>query len=354
MRIVIKIGTNVLIDSSYHLVESRFAHIAKDVSVLVKEGHEVILITSGAVAAGREAVPELANTSHRKVLASIGQLSLMQLYKENFKNFGLAVGQCLISRYDIINRESYENLVVMIESFFTTKVIPVINENDVSLNFGGNDSLAAMIAIAVKADQLIFLTHQKGLLTSDPTRDHTAELIPVVTRVDKEIERLCSKGVSVSGTGGMIRKIKAVQQAVFAGITSYIADGRESGAILKIIKGENFGTRFIACAVKDLTDQKRWLMAAKGFGQVIIDQGASLALRKGKSLLFPGVVAIKGLFEPNSIVEVACDGEIISYGKINFGEKDMQQALRLKEKKLNTDELINKEVMHRNYMIMLK
>jgi glutamate 5-kinase len=354
MRIVIKVGTNVLIDSSHRLVESRFANIAKDVAVLAGQGHEVVLVTSGAVAAGREAAPELANTQYRKILAAIGQQSLMRLYSENFKKFGLPVGQCLISRYDIINRESYENLVAMVESFFVSKVIPVINENDVSLNFGGNDSLAAMIAIAIKADQLIFLTHQQGLLTSDPTKDHGAQLIPVVTRVDKEIERLCSKGVSASGTGGMIRKVKAAQQAVFAGIPAYIADGRKEGAILKILNGESFGTRFIACAVEDLSDSKRWLMAAKGFGQIIIDEGAAAALRKGKSLLFPGVLAIKGLFEPGSIVEVACDGNLVCYGRVNFGEKEMQKALNLKEKKQSTDGVIDKEVMHRNYMIILK
>jgi len=358
MRIVIKVGTNVLADDSGRLVESRFTNIAKDINGLIKQGHKVILVTSGAVAAGKNAYPDLNSTEFRKVLAAIGQPFLMHLYTQAFKKVGLTIGQCLISRSDIANRQQYHNAVSIIEDFLSANVIPVLNENDVfadeSLNFGDNDSLAAMFAIAISADKHLILTNQEGLLSGDPPTDSTSKSIPVETRVDKEIERLCSKEASASGKGGMIRKVKAAQQAVFAGITTHVADGRQEGTINKIINGEEIGTRFIASKVHELSEQKRWLLAAKGFGQVIIDQGAASALRQGKSLLFPGLLAARGLFEPGSIIEVVSDGDILAYGRVNFSENFLHQALSLKDKRESVLDLIDKEVIHCDYMIVLK
>ena len=355
MRLVIKIGTNVLVNEQGKLLEKRFENIAEDIANLYKQGHEVALVTSGAVAAGRETAKTEKNIT-RKVLA-VGQPVLMNLYDAHFKKHGLTIGQCLISRTDIANKEQYHNVVSIIKDFFGAKVVPVLNENDVfadeSLNFGDNDSLAAMLAVAISADRLLLLTNQPGLMSGDP-QEKNSKLIPVVTRVDKEVERLCSKNLSLSGRGGMIRKVKAAQQAVFAGITTVIADGRENGIIKKIMDGESIGTRFIACAIEDLSEQKRWLMAAKGFGQIIVDEGAAAALRRGKSLLFPGIVASKGFFEPHSIAEIACGGEIIAYGRVNFSQKKIQDALALKNKKQDAAAVIDKEVVHRNYMIILK
>ncbi len=356
MRIVIKIGTNVLIDGQGQLAKDRFADIAKEVSALQKQGHEVALVTSGAVAAGRQLF-ENSNHVLRKVLAAAGQPVLMELYKNEFIKHGFNIGQCLISRVDIVHREQYHNVVAIIKDFFSAKVVPILNENDVfadeSLNFGDNDSLAAMLAIAISAEELLLLTNQPGLMSGDP-KDPASKLIPIVTRVDKEVERLCHKGLSLSGRGGMIRKVKAAQQAVFAGITTVIADGRQDGVIGKIVSGQRIGTCFVACTMEEFSEQKRWLMAAKGFGQLIVDEGAATALRKGKSLLFPGVLAVKGLFEPGSIVEVACGGEIITYGRVNFNEKIMERALNLKNKGQDIKQLIDKEIIHRDYMIVLK
>jgi glutamate 5-kinase len=357
MRIVIKIGTNVVVNPKGLLDTDRLSDIASDVAQLHKNGHEVVLVTSGAVAVGKIQAPQI-KSQFRKVLAAIGQPVLMRSYEKSFQSLGLQIGQCLLSKSDFFSREMYDNAVVSLMAFFQAGVIPVVNENDVvaapSLNFGDNDALAAMLAIAVKADVLLLLTDQPGLLSGDPKKDKDAKLISVVTRVDKEIERLCSKTMSESGRGGMISKVKAAQQAIFAGVTTFIADGRQPHIITDILEdGKIIGTRFIACQ-SQLNDQKRWLMASKGFGQVIIDSGAVSALRKGKSLLMPGVLAIKGFFEPGSIVEVAGEGNTISYGKINYDDKDLQKALLLKKKGLPTSGLIKKEVIHCDYMIVLK
>lgn len=358
MRIVLKIGTNVIITHKGSLDTDKMSDIAQDVLSLKNSGHEVILITSGAVAAGKILAPGI-DFAHRKVLAAIGQPLLMKSYETSFKEVGLQTGQCLLSKSDFFSREMYNNATASLMDFFKAGVIPVVNENDVvaaaSLNFGDNDSLAAMLAIAVKADVLMLLTNQPGLLSGDPKLDKNAKLISVVTRVDREIERLCSKTMSESGRGGMISKVKAAQQAVFAGVTTFIADGREPRIINRILEGgEIVGTRFISCAAGNLNEQKRWLMASKGFGQIIIDSGAAEALRKGKSLLMPGVLAIKGFFEPGSIVEVLSGGEIVSYGKVNYSDKDLQAALLLKQNGGSVKAVIKKEVIHCDYMIILK
>jgi glutamate 5-kinase len=358
MRIVAKIGTNVIFKPSGELDVEKIADIAQDVAVLRQNGHEVVLITSGAVAAGRLQAPRV-NMQHRKVMAAIGQPFLMRTYEKNFQTAGLQTGQCLLSKSDFFSREMYDNAVASLVSFFQAGVIPVVNENDVvaapSLNFGDNDSLAAMLAIAVQADVLLLLTNQPGLLNGDPQKDKEAKLISLVTRVDKEIERLCSKSMSQSGRGGMISKVKAAQQAIFAGITTFIADGRQPHIIKRILQdGEIVGTRFLACKGEPLNEQKRWLMASKGFGQIVIDAGAAAALRKGKSLLMPGVLAVKGFFEPGSIVEVDGGGQTVAYGKIKYSAQILQKALLLKKKDQSVKELVDKEVIHCDYMVILK
>ncbi len=358
MRVVIKIGTNVIINSAGRLDTARLLELTADIAAVRKEGYEVAIVASGAVGAGQVLMPELNSRTQRKVLAAIGQPALMQNYFQHFQKQGLAVGQCLLSRYDFSDRELYNNLVKILEDFFKTGVIPIINENDVfapeSLNFGDNDSLSAMLAIGIKADLLLLLTNQPGLLTEDPRKNNQAQLISVVTRVDKEIERMCSKTTSSLGQGGMISKVKAARQAVFAGITTFIADGRKPSIIKNILNGQLVGTRFIACNDRNMTDQKRWLMAAKGFGQLLVDPGAAKALRAGKSLLFPGILGIKGYFEPGSIVEVISEGQIVSYGKINYSDKELSVALAEKKKSPESFKPFSKEVIHCDYMIVLK
>ena len=351
MRTVIKIGTNVIFDQAGNLDEKRVKNMAQNIARLYHEGNEIILVSSGAVAAGRFAAPGLSKDTHRKVLAAIGQPRLMEAYTKAFQDCSLNVGQCLISRDDLMNRESFNNLINIFDGFFSSGVVPIINENDaLAPRNVYNDALAAMLGIAVQAEHVVFLTNQPGLMTGDPNQDKDVKLIPVVSRVDKEIERLCSKGTSVAGSGGMISKVKSAEQAVLAGITVHIADGRVTDIITKIFQGESVGTRFIACAEKVTSEQKRWLMVAKGYGQIVVDAGAATALKNGKSLLLPGVVAVKGSFEEGSVVEVSSNGKILAYGKINFSEKELKKLLAQRKK---TDVKV-KEIIHCNYMVVLK
>lgn len=356
MRIVIKIGTNVIVGQDGQIDADRLAGIAADVKELQNQSHEIALVVSGAVACGKPSKAQTSSHHQRKVLAAIGQPILMGALSQIFQKADLIVGQCLLSRGDFAERELYGNLVSIIEEFFKGQVIPVLNENDVLapefLNFGDNDSLAASFAIAIKADQLLLLTNQPGLFSKDPKKEQGVKLISVVTRVDKEIERLCSKEASGSGRGGMISKVKAARAAVFAGITTFIADGRDKGIISRIIQGEPVGTRFIACDDENISAQKRWLMAAKGFGQIIVDAGAAKALRSGKSLLVPGITQIRGLFELGSIAEVVCGGDTVAYGKVNYTDKELGVALVARKKSGAVKTA--KEVIHRDYMIILK
>lgn len=358
MRIVIKVGTNVLTDNSDKVQEFKVAQIIKEI-VDLKTEHQIILVSSGAVALGKEALPELKLNQKKQIWAAIGQPLLMKLYAEQAHKIRLEVGQCLLLRDDFTDRDSYDHFVNTMEGMLTADVLPIINENDVvamsDLTVGDNDLLAAMVAVAMDADKVVLLTNQSGLYTGNPDTETTAKLISEVKNIDYELEKLYSNKTGSSlGRGGILSKVRAARHAVNAGIEAYIADGRREGILKKILNKENQGTKFLTTATKAGSAQKRWLLSAKGFGQLVIDDGAVKALAQGKSLLLPGIVTIKGLFDKSEIVEIISKtGSAIAYGKINYSNQDMQKALNMR-KQSNKANILDKEVVHRNYMVSLR
>jgi glutamate 5-kinase len=216
-----------------------------------------------------------------------------------------------------------------------------------------NDLLSGMVAIAAKADRLIILTNQTGLFTADPNLDKNAKLVEEVKNVDFEFERLCSNTKSTPGRGGMLSKIRAAKHAANAGMETYIIDGRVEGLMLKAAKGVQVGTKVLASGSKEITEQKRWLLAAKGFGQVIVDDGAVKALRSSKSLLLPGIVSMRGYFGKNEIVEVINKtGVAVAYGKINYDQTVLSEALA--NKKNDSATKLEKPVIHYDHMAVIK
>ena len=191
------------------------------------------------------------------------------------------------------------------------------------------------------------------MFTANPDTERKVKLIATVENVDRQFEKMLSAKTSSLGRGGMISKVRAAKHAVNAGTETYIADGRQSGTISKIISGASVGTRFVAKHHGPMSPQQIWLMSAKGFGQIIIDDGAVAALCNGKSLLFPGIVKAKGLFEKNQIVEVISRlGQPVAYGKVNYGYLDINKALGERKVK-GPKNPFDKEVVHRNYMAVL-
>lgn len=357
MRIVIKVGTNVLTNNSYKIELARLEHIINQIHSLHQKGHEVILVSSGAVGSGHERMPNISGMHAKQVWAAVGQPLLMHWYTKYGDAVTMPIGQCLLLRGDFTDRERYDNFIGTVEGLLEAHALPIINENDVvslaDLTVGDNDLLASMVAVAVQADMLVLLTNQKGLFTANPDTDPSATFIPTIDNVDFELEKLCSKETSSLGRGGMLSKVRAAKHAVHAGTTVYIADGGQENILEQLLVNDSIATKFIAKNTKPLSNQQRWIMASKGVGQLIIDDGAATALQNNKSLLMPGIVALKGMFEKDEIVEVLDGhGKVLAYGKAGYSSTDIQASLRSK-KTPGTATKMEKEIIHRDHMVTL-
>lgn len=360
MRIVIKIGTNVLTGNSGAPQRAGINSLVDEIFALRDLGHEVILVSSGAVAAGRQMVPNLPSGVDKQIWAAIGQPLLMHYYEQAAKKFGAEAGQVLILRSELIDRQRYNTLVKVLDGMLKSGVLPIINGNDVislaDLLTSDNDLLSGMVAIAARAERLIILTNQQGLFTADPNLDPNAKIVKEVENIDFEFERLCSNTKSTPGRGGMLSKVRAAKHASNAGIETYIADGREKGILLKIVNGLNPGTKIKSSGIQQISDHKRWLLSAKGFGQLVADDGAVKALRNNKSLLFPGIVSVRGVFSKGEIVEVINKtGLTVAYGRINYGQNELAEALLAKKThNENFQARFKKEIIHSDHMAVMK
>lgn len=360
MRIIVKVGTNVLTKNSYRIQHDKIKELVGEIFELKRRNCEVILVSSGAISSGREKLPDLKLENKKQVWAAVGQPILMHLYSRYAASYDMLVAQCLLLRNDFTDKERYDNFIATIQKLLEAKVVPIVNENDVvamdDLTVGDNDLLAAMIAVAVKADELILLTNQKGLFTSNPDVDPEAKLIPFVRNVDFELEKLCNQSLSSLGRGGMLSKVRAAKHAVHAGTKVCITDGREHNILTKLLlKKEKHGTVFAPQGHKDISHHHRWLMAAKSFGQIIIDDGAANALCSGKSLLFPGIINIKGIFDADEVVEVISKaGTALAYGKTVYGNQDLQKTLAKRKSEAKKKITLEKEVIHCDHMVVLK
>ncbi|MDD5720989.1 MAG: glutamate 5-kinase [Candidatus Pacebacteria bacterium] len=248
MRIVIKVGTQVISDKK-GLNKRRIRQIIKEIDELFKLGHEVVLVTSGAIGTGLPLV-NFSSLLRKKIAAAVGQPMLMHNYINEAKKYKIVVGQILILSDDFTNHERFKNFVLNIKAMLAHKILPIINENDVmkreDLRINDNDMLSAMVAVGLKADKLLILTNQDGLFTDNPDHNKNAELIKNVCKIDAKIKALCSVGKSDLGFGGMCAKISSVDYATKRGIETFIGNGEKSGTIVKAFSKNFPGTRFLA------------------------------------------------------------------------------------------------------------
>ncbi|MDE2312491.1 MAG: glutamate 5-kinase, partial [Patescibacteria group bacterium] len=221
MRLIVKVGTNVLTNNSQTLQPAVLKRLVAEIFGLQSAGYEVVLVSSGAVASGRARLAKLESGVAKQILAGVGQPFLMQAYGKYAAEFGAEIGQVLILRSELTDRERYNNLVEVLTGMLRAGVLPVVNGNDViataDLIVGDNDLLAAMVAVAVGADKLIILTNQAGMFTGNPDTDKDVELITEVKNINHELERLCSRATSSNGRGGMLSKVRAAKHAAAAG-----------------------------------------------------------------------------------------------------------------------------------------
>ncbi len=334
-RIVIKLGTSVLTGGSRHLSQPRMVDLARQCAELHRRGHEIILCTSGAIAAGRSQLdfPDLSNTiAHKQMLAAVGQTRLMLKWARFFGIYGLDVGQILLTHADVESRRRFLNAQDTLRALLERGIVPVINENDVvatdEIKIGDNDNLSALVAVLAEAELLIILTDQEGLFTADPHDDPQARLITEVQEID-EVLSLAGDSRSGLGTGGMITKLQAAVIARRAGSSVIIAGGDQPDVLLRLIAGEPLGTYFPAPSAPP-ENRKRWILAgAVKTGRIVVDAGAATALRHaGRSLLPAGITEVSGTFERGDTVSIlGPDGLELARGIVRYDATSLQ-ALR--------------------------
>jgi glutamate 5-kinase len=334
MRIVIKVGTNVLRAGTLSLHRPRLIDLARQIAQLIEQGHQPLLVSSGAIFAGRELLGIRASSQnkdipYKQMLAAVGQGYLLSLYRQIFEMYNLTVGQALLTRGDLANRTRYLNARNTLQLLLTHGgLVPIINENDVvavdEIKVGDNDNLSALVANLVDADLLIILTDQPGLFTADPRHHADAQLIRQVTTIDDSIRAMAGGSDGEVGTGGMATKIQAAELATRSGTEVFIVPGSEPDVIVRVVSGEPLGTRFMA-QVSHVESRKRWILAETVRGAVKIDEGATRALISGgKSLLAVGVTEVQGDFGRGATVRVwNLAGQEIGRGLANYNAADL-------------------------------
>ncbi len=317
-RIVIKIGTNTLskegdIDTEY------ISQTAKEVSGLLKEGRQVVIVTSGAIGmgAGQLNIKERAiDTKMRQACAAIGQPLLMAEYRKAFLRYGITTAQVLLTTDVFNNRKTYLNLRNSIETLLSLGIVPVLNENDsvstdeIGSAFGDNDKLSALAASKIDADLLIILSDIDALYDKDPRKFPDAKPIPVVYEITGEILKGAGSGSSEFSTGGMKTKIEAAKIAANAGCRIVLANGRVKSVITRILAGEQIGTVFMP--KRKLSNRSRWILNSNPAGTIIIDEGALKAIRNRKSLLPSGIAGVKGSFDAGEVVLINNNAKAVS------------------------------------------
>ena len=363
-RIVIKIGSSSLTLKSGGLDRTSMKKFVDEASSLVSRGIEVIIVTSGAIAAGLESLKIKKKSEDITMLqaaASVGQVELMSTYSDLFLKNNLKTGQILLTHEDTTRRKQYLNIKNTIKNLIGLNIIPIINENDSvavdEIKFGDNDQLAALVAILAEADTLIILTDIDGVFDKDPRIHSGAKLIPYIDKINEDIERAAGGIGSTYGIGGMESKIKAAKICSFSGIKTIIANSKKKNILNNIVAGDDSGTFFAPQTTKKVKSIKKWIaFGKKTRGAMVIDQGAEEAvLDKGKSILAVGVVSVEGKFDKGDTLQVfSLDGKLIARGICNFSSEDMQKIKGKNKKKILSefDDSMCTEVIHRDCLVV--
>ncbi len=363
-KIVIKLGSSIVTNAGDGLNEECLSNLIKQISKLSLENKKVVLVSSGAVAAG---LKKLGIKTRPKILselqsaAAVGQMDLVQIYERFFSDNNLISAQVLLTHDDLSDRKRYLNARSTIFSLIKNKVIPVINENDTvaseEIRFGDNDTLAAMVANLIEADLLVLLTDQEGLFSSDPRENKNAELIQNGYVDDKRLDELASGTKSEIGTGGMTTKILAARRAALSGTHTIIGPGRRKNILLDLNKDEAIGTFLHSREIK-LLARKKWLADnLKSKGKIFVDIGAEKALiHKGKSLLVAGVTKVVGTFDRGEVIQCVNEsGHEILKGLVNYNSEDVKKIIGVSSDKIESilGYVNESSLIHRNNMIIL-
>ena len=336
-RIVVKVGSSLVTNEGRGLDAEAIGQWCEQLAALVKDGREVIMVSSGAIAEGMK---RLGWTVRPKAIhelqaaAAVGQMGLAQVYETKLRENGIGSAQVLLTHADLADRERYLNARSTLLTLLQLGVVPVINENDTVVNdeikFGDNDTLGALVANLVEADALVILTDQKGLYTADPRKDPAAQFVHEAKAGDAALEAMAGGAGSSIGKGGMITKILAAKRAAGSGASTVIAWGREPQALVRLTQGEAIGTLLVAQTQK-MQARKQWMADHLQMrGSVTVDDGAvSKVTGEGKSLLPIGMTSVQGDFSRGDVIAIRdADGAEIARGLANYSSSEARLICR--------------------------
>lgn len=363
-RVVIKIGSRVLTDGNGALDMLVIGRICDEIAALHRKGIQVVVVSSGAIAAGRS---ELGLTDkprtipHKQAAAAVGQTRLMQAYEAGLAPHGLKSAQVLLTSEDLGSRQRFLNARATLDALLGFGIIPIINENDTvvvdEIKFGDNDNLSALVTNVSEAHLLLILTDIEGFYSADPNTDPDATLIPLVKNITRDIERAAGGSGSTVGTGGMATKIAAAKKAGKNGVATIMACGKREGIITAVMRGEDVGTLFLA-SDNGLNRRKHWIAyTLKPSGKVFVDDGARGALlKKGKSLLPSGVTGVEGRFERGACVRLCgTDGAEFARGLSDYSSSEVMRLSGCKSSEI--EELLGyyygDVIIHRDNLVLL-
>ena len=362
-RIVVKVGSSLVTNEGRGLDEQAIGEWCRQLSALVREGRELIMVSSGAIAEGMKRLgwqqrPKALN--ELQAAAAVGQMGLAQMYETQLRHNGLGSAQVLLTHADLADRERYLNARSTLLTLLSHGVLPVINENDTVVNdeikFGDNDTLGALVANLVEADALIILTDQKGLYSADPRVDPSATFVHTARAGDAQLEAMAGGAGSSIGKGGMITKILAAKRAAGSGASTVIAWGRETDVLLRLAQGEAIGTMLVAPTQKQQA-RKQWMADHLQLrGAITVDKGAVDKVRKeGKSLLPIGMVAVEGEFSRGEVIAILDpQGLEIARGLANYASAEARLICRKPsgEIEANLGYIAEPEMVHRDNLVL--
>jgi glutamate 5-kinase len=364
-RIVVKVGSSLVTNEGRGLDEQAIGEWCRQLSALVRDGREVIMVSSGAIAEGMKRLGWTTRPQELHELqaaAAVGQMGLAHMYETKLRENGLGSAQVLLTHADLADRERYLNARSTLLTLLTHGVLPVINENDTVVNdeikFGDNDTLGALVANLVEADALIILTDQKGLYTADPRRDPTATFVHEARAGDAKLEEMAGGAGSSIGKGGMITKILAAKRAAGSGASTVIAWGREPDALVRLTQGEAIGTLLVAQTQKQQA-RKQWMADHLQLrGSVTIDNGAVSKLKgDGSSLLPIGMTSVDGDFSRGEVIAILDgQGQEVARGLANYAAAEARLLCRKPSSQMS--ELLGyaaePEMVHRDNLVLSK
>lgn len=360
--IVVKVGSSSVTGSDGRINDAVIAKCCSEVAALYAEGHQVVVVTSGAIAAGLPALSmvrsDVADVVTLQAVAAVGQSRLMRVWDDTLGANGLVGGQVLITPLDFTIRSQYLHARSTLGRLLALGVVPVVNENDAladdEIRFGDNDRLAALVSHLVEAEMLVMLTDTPGVLTADPRLDSDAGLIEEIIEVDAQLEAVAGGPGSERGSGGMASKLAAAKIAAWSGVRVVIAAAERKDVLIDAVNGVSGVGTFVRPRPKRLAARKLWIAFAVGSsGTIVVDEGARRALReRNVSLLPAGVIEVRGSFAVDDAVELAGpDGAVFAKGLVRLDAQTLSGLAGIRTESL--PEGTSHEVVHRDDLVVL-